>query len=259
MLSTASPSGATSASGAPPQLIAQNTSPSVEHLSLLRADLRRITLLGDDDLDAALEGRPAIRSQADRQALASLEQDWAQLPRACPAFTRESELVPAGRAGPGGSVDGGRAARADRSRDADRRTGARGAGERAAAGGQPARRGGRCASSTSTPRKRRRARAHHRQAGTAVGDQRDRARRDLPGADGGRRVCSPGAWCGATRRCSSSGPTSWRRSPGGWRTTWSGRCRPPAWRSICWRAARPRPSAPRGRSSRGAPGSCARA
>src|SRR5579862_7073269 len=56
--------------------IAGNTSPSVEHLSLLRADLRRITLLGDSDLDAALEGQPTFERKRIDAALTALEHDW---------------------------------------------------------------------------------------------------------------------------------------------------------------------------------------
>lgn len=74
--------------------IAGNTSPSIEHLSLLRADLRRITLLGDGDLDAALEGRPPFERKRIDTALAALERDWNSY-RALPSFPREAELVPA--------------------------------------------------------------------------------------------------------------------------------------------------------------------
>ena len=74
--------------------IAQNSSPSVEHLSLLRADLRRITLLGDGDLDAALEGRPPFERKRIDAALTALEHDWNSY-RALPSFPQEAELVPA--------------------------------------------------------------------------------------------------------------------------------------------------------------------
>ena len=74
--------------------IAGNTSPSIEHLSLLRADLRRITLLGDGDLDAALEGRPPFERKRIDTALTALEHDWNSY-RALPGFPREAELVPA--------------------------------------------------------------------------------------------------------------------------------------------------------------------
>jgi signal transduction histidine kinase len=74
--------------------IAGNTSPSVEHLSLLRADLRRITLLGHGDLDAALEGRPPFERKRIDTALTALERDWNSY-RALPDFPREAELVPA--------------------------------------------------------------------------------------------------------------------------------------------------------------------
>ena len=74
--------------------IAQNSSPSVEHLSLLRADLRRITLLGDGDLDAALEGGPPFERQRIDAALTSLEHDWNSY-RALPSFAEEAQLVPA--------------------------------------------------------------------------------------------------------------------------------------------------------------------
>ena len=74
--------------------IAGNTSPSVEHLSLLRADLRRISLLGDGDLDAALEGGPPFERKRIDTALTSLERDWNGY-RALPSFPQEAELVPA--------------------------------------------------------------------------------------------------------------------------------------------------------------------
>jgi signal transduction histidine kinase len=74
--------------------IAGSTAPSIEHLSLLRADLRRITLLGDGDLDAALEGRPPFERQRIDTALAALERDWNGY-RALPSFPQEAELVPA--------------------------------------------------------------------------------------------------------------------------------------------------------------------
>jgi signal transduction histidine kinase len=76
------------------QQIAQGTSPSVEHLSLLRADLRRITLLGDGDLDAALEGGPPFERKRIDSALTALEHDWNSY-RALPSFPQEAELVPA--------------------------------------------------------------------------------------------------------------------------------------------------------------------
>jgi signal transduction histidine kinase len=72
--------------------IAENSAPSVEHLSLLRTDLRRITLIGDDDLDAALEGSPRIDRRRIDEALASLEQDWARY-HALPAFAGENALM----------------------------------------------------------------------------------------------------------------------------------------------------------------------
>jgi signal transduction histidine kinase len=73
-------------------LIAENSAPSVEHLSLLRSDLRRITLIGDDDLDAALEGSPRIDRRRIDEALASLEQDWARY-HALPVFPGENPLA----------------------------------------------------------------------------------------------------------------------------------------------------------------------
>jgi signal transduction histidine kinase len=76
------------------QQIAENSSPSVEHLSLLRADLRRITLLGDDDLDAALAGRPPFERRRIDAALNALERDWNSY-RALPSFADEAALVPA--------------------------------------------------------------------------------------------------------------------------------------------------------------------
>jgi len=74
--------------------IARGTSPSVEHLSLLRADLRRITLLGNGDLDAALEGGPPFERQRIDSALTALEHDWNSY-RALPSFSQEAALVPA--------------------------------------------------------------------------------------------------------------------------------------------------------------------
>jgi signal transduction histidine kinase len=74
--------------------IARGTSPSVEHLSLLRADLRRITLLGNGDLDAALEGGPPFERKRIDTALTAVERDWNSY-RALPSFPQEAELVPA--------------------------------------------------------------------------------------------------------------------------------------------------------------------
>jgi signal transduction histidine kinase len=74
--------------------IAENSSPSVEHLSLLRTDLRRITLLGDGDLDAALEGGPPFQRKRIDAALNALEHDWNSY-RALPGFAAEAALVPA--------------------------------------------------------------------------------------------------------------------------------------------------------------------
>src|SRR5205814_273775 len=73
-------------------LIAENSAPSVEHLSLLRTDLRRITLIGDDDLDAALVGSPRVDRGRIDEALSSLEQDWARY-HALPAFPGEQALM----------------------------------------------------------------------------------------------------------------------------------------------------------------------
>jgi signal transduction histidine kinase len=72
--------------------IAENSAPSIEHLSLMRTDLRRITLIGDDDLDAALEGSPRVDRRRIDEALASLEQDWARY-HALPAFAGETPLM----------------------------------------------------------------------------------------------------------------------------------------------------------------------
>ena len=74
--------------------IAGDTAPSVEHLSLLRADLRRITLLGNGDLDAAFEGGPPFERRRIDHALAALERDWNSY-RALPSFAEENALVPA--------------------------------------------------------------------------------------------------------------------------------------------------------------------
>ncbi len=80
------------------ELIAGDAAPSVEHLSMLRTDLRRITLLGDVDVDAALRGRPHFEQNRIDNALAALEEDWRAY-RGLPSFTGESELVgPAERA-----------------------------------------------------------------------------------------------------------------------------------------------------------------
>jgi signal transduction histidine kinase len=65
----------------------------VEHLSLLRTDLRRITLLGDSDLDAALDGGPPFQRKRIDAALTALERDWNAY-RALPSFAQEAELVP---------------------------------------------------------------------------------------------------------------------------------------------------------------------
>ena len=78
-------------------LIAQNSAPSVGHLSLLRADLRRITLLADGQRDAAIEGRPRFDRKRMDAALASLEGDWARY-RALPTFPGEKDLVPPAQA-----------------------------------------------------------------------------------------------------------------------------------------------------------------
>ena len=74
--------------------IAGNTSPSIEHLALLRTDLRRITLLSDGDLDAALEGRPPFERRRLDTALTAVEQAWNSY-RALPTLPGEADLVPA--------------------------------------------------------------------------------------------------------------------------------------------------------------------
>ena len=74
------------------ELIAGDAAPSVEHLSMLRTDLRRITLLGDVDVDAALRGRAHFERTRIDNALAALERDWNEY-RALPAFPSESALV----------------------------------------------------------------------------------------------------------------------------------------------------------------------
>ena len=237
--------------------IAGNTSPSVEHLSLLRADLRRITLLGRRRSRRGARGAPALRAQADRQPRSPRSSATgtatapAQLPAARPSWSPRREKAR------GGSGDRDRAARADRAGPRSH-AGARGAGEGAAAGGQPASTPPSCASSTSTPRA-----AASSGAPSASWDAQSvvnaivldahlrAAHRRQPGS----RLAAGAAHDGAAR---ASAPTSWRRSPGGWRTTWSDRCRPPAWRSICSPAAPRRPNARRARSNRGARGSCAR-
>jgi signal transduction histidine kinase len=71
--------------------IAENSAPSIEHLSLLRSDLRRISLIGDDDLDAALQGTPRLDRERIDEALVSLQQDWARY-RALPTFPGEEAL-----------------------------------------------------------------------------------------------------------------------------------------------------------------------
>jgi signal transduction histidine kinase len=74
--------------------IAGNTAPSIGHLSVLRADLRRITLLGDGDLDAALEGRPPFERKRIDATLTAIERDWNGY-RALPTLPGEADLVPA--------------------------------------------------------------------------------------------------------------------------------------------------------------------
>jgi signal transduction histidine kinase len=74
--------------------IAGITSPSVEHLSVLRADLRRITLLGEHDLEAAYEDRPSGDRKRIDEALTALEHDWNSY-RALPFSPHEGDLVPA--------------------------------------------------------------------------------------------------------------------------------------------------------------------
>ena len=74
------------------ELLAGDAAPSVEHLSLLRTDLRRITLLGDVEVDAALRGRPHFDRNRIDNALAALEKDWKEY-RGLPSFRGESELV----------------------------------------------------------------------------------------------------------------------------------------------------------------------
>ena len=74
--------------------IAGNTAPSIEHLSVLRADLRRITLLADGDLDAALEGRPPFERERIDATLTAIERDWNGY-RALPTLPGEADLVPA--------------------------------------------------------------------------------------------------------------------------------------------------------------------
>ncbi len=74
------------------ELLAGDAAPSVEHLSLLRTDLRRITLLGDVDVDAALRGRPHFDRNRIDNALAALEKDWKEY-RGLPSFPGESDLV----------------------------------------------------------------------------------------------------------------------------------------------------------------------
>lgn len=76
------------------QQIAGNTAPSIEHLALLRADLRRITLLDDGDLDAALEGRPPFQRKRIDATLTAIEHDWNGY-RALPTLPGEADLVPA--------------------------------------------------------------------------------------------------------------------------------------------------------------------
>ena len=76
------------------QQIAGNTAPSIEHLALLRADLRRITLLDDGDLDAALEGRPPFQRKRIDATLTAIEHDWNGY-HALPTLPGEADLVPA--------------------------------------------------------------------------------------------------------------------------------------------------------------------
>jgi signal transduction histidine kinase len=78
------------------QLIAGNSAPSIEHLALLRADLRRLTLLGEGDLDAALEGQGRFNWKPIADAVAALERHWATY-RGLPAFAGEAPLVESAR------------------------------------------------------------------------------------------------------------------------------------------------------------------
>ncbi len=73
-------------------LLADDAAPSVEHLSMLRTDLRRITILGDVDVDAALRGRPHFDRNRIDSALSALEKDWKEY-SSLPSFSGESELV----------------------------------------------------------------------------------------------------------------------------------------------------------------------
>ncbi len=79
---------------------------------MLRADLRRITLLGDRDLDAALEGSPPFERKRIDSALTALEHDWNSY-RALRTFPLEAELVPAAQKAEEDLGDGHRAARVD--------------------------------------------------------------------------------------------------------------------------------------------------
>ena len=186
-------------------------------------------------------GEPALRSEADRRGPHRARARLEQLPRA-PRLSAARTSWSRRPSRPSGPVDGDRAARAYRAATPTH-AGARGAGERAAAGGQPPRRRGRCGSSTSTPRE-------GGDLGPTIGKL---GRQSVANAIVLDAIClvltvvaGSLAWRlgRRTRRCSSSAPTSSRPSPGGWRTTWSVRSRPPAWRSTCSRAATPRPSAP---------------
>ena len=74
------------------ELLARGAAPSVEHLSMLRTDLRRITLLGDVDVDATLRGRPHFDRTRIDNAMAALQKDWNDY-RGLPVFPGESELA----------------------------------------------------------------------------------------------------------------------------------------------------------------------
>jgi signal transduction histidine kinase len=73
--------------------ITGNSSPSIEHLAELRGELRRFTLLEDDEVDRGMEGLPLEARVGRRTARDRMDRAWA-LYRTLPMFARERELVP---------------------------------------------------------------------------------------------------------------------------------------------------------------------
>jgi signal transduction histidine kinase len=73
--------------------ITGNSSPSIEYLAELRGELRRFTLVQDDEVDRGMEGLP-LEAVADlKAARAKMDRAWAAY-RALPSFPDERALVP---------------------------------------------------------------------------------------------------------------------------------------------------------------------